>query len=316
MDALLAVAGAAALRGGFNDVASVERPAIFTTVVAASAALLLGAKVLYQRSLAASPLSITIPYLSFTPVFLLLTAYVLVGESPRAQGVVGVAVVTLFGYLLSLRTASPLKAKLSDPGSAGGISSSGRAIHVHPNCGAAAGGPLTGVSRRAAYAALADRALGPLAVLRKEPGCAYMLVVAAVWSLTASLDKLGCLHSPCLELYFAAQRAAIGLAGFAYAAGCSRGAFGYLRSEFQLLVVISILELASILFFMHAMQHLFTSYVVAIKRCSVLFSVLLGGLVFGERIAGRLPYVGGMMAGMLLIVLQPPDAAGIPPPHR
>lgn len=47
------------------------------------------------------------------------------------------------------------------------------------------------------------------------------------------------------------------------------------------------------------------SYVVAIKRCNILMSVLLGGVVWRERIVHRLPFICLMLLGMLLIVLDP-----------
>ena len=43
----------------------------------------------------------------------------------------------------------------------------------------------------------------------------------------------------------------------------------------------------------------------AIKRSNVLLSVLVGGIVFKESIASRLPYVMLMLCGMTCIVLDP-----------
>ena len=47
-----------------------------------------------------SPLSLTVPYLAFTPVLLIFTSYILLGETLAAQGIAGVMVVTLGGYFL------------------------------------------------------------------------------------------------------------------------------------------------------------------------------------------------------------------------
>ena len=48
---------------------------------------------------------------------------------------------------------------------------------------------------------------------------------------------------------------------------------------------------------------------VAIKRCSILLSVLAGGYIFRESIRSRLPYIALMMGGMCLIVLEPNSAS-------
>jgi uncharacterized membrane protein/preprotein translocase subunit Sec61beta len=61
---------------------------------------------MYQRALHVSPLSVTVPYLAFTPVLLLFTGYVVVHESPSSQGLLGVLVVTVGGYLLAIDQSS------------------------------------------------------------------------------------------------------------------------------------------------------------------------------------------------------------------
>ncbi len=58
----------------------VQHPQKFTTVMLCSSGLLLLSKLMYQKALHVAPLSLTVPYLSFTPAILVLVAYVLVGE--------------------------------------------------------------------------------------------------------------------------------------------------------------------------------------------------------------------------------------------
>jgi len=50
----------------------------------------LAALVIYVKALQASPLSLTLPFLSLTPVFLLVTSAVMLGEAPSFLGGVGV----------------------------------------------------------------------------------------------------------------------------------------------------------------------------------------------------------------------------------
>jgi hypothetical protein len=74
-----------------------------------SAALRLMSLLLYQTAIELSPLSVTVPYLSFTPAMLLVTAFLLIGEQPSLPGLAGVLVVTAGGYLLAFSSASGAK---------------------------------------------------------------------------------------------------------------------------------------------------------------------------------------------------------------
>lgn len=63
------------------------------------------ANLAFLEALRRSPLSATIPYLSFTPVFTTLLAVPLLGERPTAQQLLGVAVVVAGAYRMSLSSA-------------------------------------------------------------------------------------------------------------------------------------------------------------------------------------------------------------------
>lgn len=64
------------------------------------------ALILYIQALKLSPLSLTIPFLSFTPVFLIVTSFLILGEQPDISGLLGILLVTLGGYLLNYHTIS------------------------------------------------------------------------------------------------------------------------------------------------------------------------------------------------------------------
>lgn len=59
------------------------------------------ALILYVKALKVSPMSITLPFLSFTPLFLILFSYVILGETLTAQGVVGIAAISVGSYVLN-----------------------------------------------------------------------------------------------------------------------------------------------------------------------------------------------------------------------
>jgi len=60
------------------------------------------ALVLYIKALRISPLSLTLPFLSLTPVFLILSSYLILGERVSFQGSIGIIFITAGGYTLNL----------------------------------------------------------------------------------------------------------------------------------------------------------------------------------------------------------------------
>lgn len=57
---------------------------------------------LYMRAIRDSPLYLTLPYLAFTPVFNVLTGYLLLGETISTRGFAGILLVVLGAWLLNL----------------------------------------------------------------------------------------------------------------------------------------------------------------------------------------------------------------------
>lgn len=78
------------------------------------------ATLLYIRAINLSDLSITLPLLSFTPVFLLFTSPVMVGDVPTLPGYIGVFFIFAGSYLLGIKDRStifgPLLAIVKEPG--------------------------------------------------------------------------------------------------------------------------------------------------------------------------------------------------------
>ena len=80
----------------------------------------------YMRAIRESPLSLTLPYLAFTPVFNILTGYVFLGEQVSVAGAGGILLVVCGAWLLNLDTArgdgglnmfAPFKAIVRERGS-------------------------------------------------------------------------------------------------------------------------------------------------------------------------------------------------------
>ena len=77
---------------------------------------------IYMQAIRTSPLSLTLPYLAFTPAFMIFTGYVFLDEMPNLWGVAGIVVTCIGGYVLNLEPGkrsvfSPFKAVFKETGS-------------------------------------------------------------------------------------------------------------------------------------------------------------------------------------------------------
>ena len=73
----------------------------FCSAVAATVAINVLATILSYRAFSVSDLSLCVPMLAFTPVFLLLTSFLILGEIPSPAGILGIMLVTTGSYLLA-----------------------------------------------------------------------------------------------------------------------------------------------------------------------------------------------------------------------
>ena len=77
--------------------------------------------VLYMKAIKASDLSVTVPMLTFTPLFLLITSPIIVGEFPPLLGISGILLIVFGSYLLHLKEKqkgilAPFKAIITEKG--------------------------------------------------------------------------------------------------------------------------------------------------------------------------------------------------------
>src|SRR5687767_9538574 len=82
---------------------TISDPRAFWTSIAMALPLEVAAALIYQRALRVSPLSLSVPYLAFSPVFLLGIGWVILGEKPTAWGAVGVLLVAAGAIYLQLQ---------------------------------------------------------------------------------------------------------------------------------------------------------------------------------------------------------------------
>lgn len=77
--------------------------------------------ILYMRAIKNSPLSLTVPMLAFTPLFLLITSPLILGEFPSFFGLTGILLIVSGTYILSIKDVSesyfaPFKALVKEKG--------------------------------------------------------------------------------------------------------------------------------------------------------------------------------------------------------
>ena len=94
----------------------------FYLTVASLIPLEIAALVLYVKAIKLSPLSLTIPFLALSPVFIMVIAFFTLGERPSLAGLSGVALITAGAYTLNARAAEagllgPLRAIAKERGS-------------------------------------------------------------------------------------------------------------------------------------------------------------------------------------------------------
>lgn len=93
----------------------------FWWAVLVSGTINLVVTLIYMRAIQASDLSLVMPMITFTPLFLLLTSPLIVGEFPTPMGLVGVILIVMGAYLLNFDQVNkgkwePFKALLREKG--------------------------------------------------------------------------------------------------------------------------------------------------------------------------------------------------------
>lgn len=210
---------------------------------------------LYNRAIQISPLSLTVPYLAFTPAFMIITGYLILGEVPSLQGLLGILVVCAGGYTLNI-----------DP-------------------------------RRWSL-------LSPLKAVFSETGSWIMLLVSFIFSFGAVVGKLAILHSsPTFFVLFFFGSFNLLFILLTRAAGLIR-----VRSFFEYPLKglgAGALYFAHMFFHSWAISLVQASYMISVKRMSVVFGVIYGKFVFKEEnIVFRFSGAVLMVIGTLLITLQ------------
>ena len=233
-------------------------PGVFWAWLAVLLPLEIVAMLLYVRAIRDYPLSLTLPYLAFTPVFVVATGWLVLGERVSGRGLLGILLVVVGSWLLNFEQAERLTLRT--------VTAPFRAILVNPGSrlmlGAAAIYGLTSVGGKAAMTWMPPEQFG--AFYFSLLGIGTLLLVALIRPRALRVDRFGWLPLAIV-------------AGF-----------------MAIMVVTHFLALAEVE----------AAYMIAVKRTSLLFGMLYGAMLFGERHLGRHLFAGTLMVvGVTAIAL-------------
>lgn len=252
----------------------------FWLALAVGGSLNILAFTLYVRALKLADLSLTVPLVTLTPLFLLVTSPIIVQEQPTAADAVGVVLLVVGSYVLNLKS--------------GGVTES-----------VTEKGQVK--ARRSFW--------HPLTQMMQNPGSRLMLCVAFIWSITSNFDKIGVVNSsPLLWAIALFTVIAAGMVPFVFlfshkkdktkSLKKSNGLQAIMKS-WKLLAVTGGFNAIAITFQMLALTMAPVAQVIAVKRMSALLSVLFGHFIFGEKgLRERLAGAAIMVSGVVIMSLR------------
>ena len=212
------------------------------------------AYILYLYAIKISPISLSVPFLAFTPAFMILTGFFILGESINHWGGIGIGLIIMGGYILHFK-----KSQLN--------------------------------------------LIAPFIAFLHEKGSWFMLIVAVLFAFAAVIGKKAMLHSSPLffSYYFFLVFNIIVLVGLLVT---RKDNWHKILRQSPKGIWLGCLLMVHISFHSLAISVSTAAYMVAVKRSSILFSVLLSWFLFKEA---DFKYRGFgtllMFVGMLFIML-------------
>ncbi len=195
----------------------------------------------YMLALKFSPISLTVPFLSFTPVFMIVTGWIILGEKINLAGMAGIFCVVVGAYLLNLQDINK------------GL-------------------------------------LRPFKVIFHEKGCVYMLIVAFIYSISASFGKKVILLSEPVFFscfYYIVLGLIIPPVFFLISKGSFKERINSVFPGFKGIIWAWLLNgiITSIMIVTHslAISMVNAAYMIAVKRTNVIFTIFYGKFLFKEE---------------------------------
>jgi drug/metabolite transporter (DMT)-like permease len=211
------------------------------------------ATILYYKAFSITDLSLAVPMLAFTPIFLVFTSFFILRESTSFFGLLGILLVVIGSYILNS-------------------------------------------SREKGF-------LAPFKQFFRNKGVVLMLIVAVMFSISVNFDKLAVTNSdPIFGIGVVSILLGLFFLFFSISKKCEiKSSF---RKNFSLLALMGTMLVGAAIFVNLAYTMQNVSYVIAIKRLSIVFSVVYGGLMFREKdMLRRVLGAAIMLLGVVFIII-------------
>ncbi len=229
-----------------------ELDSVFFVITFLAIPLDIIAVLLYIRAIKVSPLSLTLPFLSLTPIFLIVTSYIILGEKPDKFGFIGIILVVIGAYLLNVHTIS-------------------------------------------------QGFLAPFMAIVKEKGSVLMIIVAFIFSIGACLGKIAVQHSS-PAFFSVIYIFLLSLFLFIIVSFKSKQFLSKSISRPVPFVFIGMLIAIMIVTHLKAISLIEVSYMISVKRLSILIGVIYGVMFFNEtNIKERFLGAAVMVSGIIMI---------------
>ncbi len=75
----------------------------FWYIIPVNISLFTLSSLLLIKAMQISPLSLTLPFLSFSPVFMIFTSWIILGQLPNSWGIIGIVLIVIGSYILNLK---------------------------------------------------------------------------------------------------------------------------------------------------------------------------------------------------------------------
>jgi drug/metabolite transporter (DMT)-like permease len=214
------------------------------------------ASALFIVAISKAELGSTFPLIAISPIFLIGTSYLILGEIPTITGVFGIMAIVFGAYLLRVESIK--------------------------------GGLLT-----------------PFKLLIREKAPRYMLICAVLFSLMGPFYKKAVIHASAL-FALAIAHLLVCLFLLIYFVWKKRLAklMREIRSRPIPFMLTGIVTFLSAITLFLAFEGALAAYVISLKRTSILFTIILGFLIFREKHIMRSLFAGTIMiAGIFLIAI-------------
>jgi len=240
----------------------------FLFAVSITASLNIIATLLTYRALATTDISLAVPMISFTPVFLIGTSFLLLHELPTIGGAIGILIIVSGSYVLNL---SPGQKSIADPI---------RSIARHP-------GVLYMLVVAFLYSITVN--FDKMVVQESDTVFGSAILFVVLGSAFVIIALFSCLDACTLrwikkDLPKTTELKPV-FPGFRYR---------WVAGAFIFIGLLITLE-AMVINYAYTLQ--IVPYVIAFKRMSIVLTVLIGAIVFRESDLGR------RLAGAVLMVL-------------